>query len=302
MSTGRTSAPRPAPPRPRAPRRSAPRASAAGPEGPASDSGPRHWSRKLRGADASETRDDLRYMPASALRDASGVAERDARVASDAPASTSGATPRLMRVRRDRDNVTLVDDERLVVPYLAEALGGTHDEAREALSNLCDILPPMRDRVGVVGVPTLAALCGDLGALARRLAKLRALFPDPRCDVAAMVCASPHLLHEDVDGVIAPSLRALRDLFPDAGVDGAPGVDRMVQATPQLLDAAFAAAAIRALAVSLGVDEPDAATRIHRDPSLALGVESAAVRSRYSTSFDQTNVVKNRVVRRTGEG
>lgn len=85
-------------------------------------------------------------------------------------------------------------------------------------------------------------------------------------------------------------------------MDGAPGVDRMVQATPQLLDAAFAAAAIRALAVSLGVDEPDAATRIHRDPSLALGVESAAVRSRYSTSFDQTNVVKNRVVRRTGEG
>ena len=131
-----------------------------------------------------------------------------------------------MRVRRDRDNVTLVDDERLVVPYLAEALGGTHDEAREALSNLCDILPPMRDRVGVVGVPTLAALCGDLGALARRLAKLRALFPDPRCDVAAMVCASPHLLHEDVDGVIAPSLRALRDLFPDAGVDGAPEVLR----------------------------------------------------------------------------
>jgi len=36
---------------------------------------------------------------------------------------------------------------------------------------------------------------------------------------------------------------------------------------------------------------------VHKDPRLALRVESGAVRSRYSASFDQANVVANRVVK-----
>ena len=71
---------------------------------------PRHWSRKLRGAGSDVTSDDLRYMSAKVApsgNDAGGL----------------GAT--LIGVKRDRDNVTLVEDERFVLPFLAEALGVT---------------------------------------------------------------------------------------------------------------------------------------------------------------------------------
>ena len=44
-------------------------------------------------------------------------------------------------------------------------------------------------------------------------------------------------------------------------------------------------------------DSADAATRIHRNPRLALEVESASVRSRYSVAFDQGHVKANKVVR-----
>lgn len=137
-------------------------------------------------------------------------------------------------------------------------------------------------------------MCGDLPALSRRLVNLKALFPS--CDVADMVCASPHLLTEDLDDAIAPELAMLRALFPDAGSDGKPDVDRMVQAVPQLLDAAFAAAAVDALAATFGKTRAEAAAMVHAIPGLALRVESAAVRSRYSSSFDQRNVVRNKVV------
>ena len=41
----------------------------------------------------------------------------------------------------------------------------------------------------------------------------------------------------------------------------------------------------------------DAATRVHKNPRLALEVESASVRSKYSVAFDQTHVKANKVVR-----
>ena len=51
------------------------------------------------------------------------------------------------------------------------------------------------------------------------------------------------------------------------------------------------------LAASLGVSRQDAATRVHKNPRLALEVESASVRSKYSVAFDQTHVKANKVVR-----
>jgi hypothetical protein len=54
---------------------------------------------------------------------------------------------------------------------------------------------------------------------------------------------------------------------------------------------------VSALAVSLGVSHEDAATRVHKNPRLALEVESASVRSKYSVAFDQTHVKANKVVR-----
>jgi hypothetical protein len=244
----------------------------------------RHWSRKLDGAGRETTRDDLRYMSS----DGANRANVDPTL-----------TQRVMSVKRDRDNVTLVGDERLVLPFLADALGRSEEDARAAVEQLCALLPPMRARIGVVGVPALASMCADLPGLSRRLLRLRDLFPS--CDVGAMACASPHLLTGDLDG-FAANLTRLRDIFPEAGMDGKPDVDRMVQAVPQLLDADFAAAAVAAVATSTGTSRERAATAVHRDPRLALAVESAAVRSAYSASFDQGNVVRNKVVRRKDPG
>jgi hypothetical protein len=203
-------------------------------------------------------------------------------------------TPRLLSVKRDRDNVVLVGDERLVVPFLADALGVDDNEAASALHRLCDVLPAATKRLGLIGVPALARLCADLPGLSRRLIELESSFPN--CDVASMCVQSPWLLEESCDAVIRPSLEELREIFPEAGSDGKPDVDRMVRAVPQLLDASFAAAAVAALAASLGISKNQAATKIHANPRLALEVESAKIRSRYSTSFDQGHVKGNRVV------
>ena len=82
-------------------------------------------------------------------------------------------------------------------------------------------------------------------------------------------------------------------MFPTAGREGTPGVDRMVQACPQLLDVNFTRRAL----VELGRLYPEgdpADVRVHQVPRLVLQVESAHLRSRYSASFDQRHVVGNR--------
>ena len=150
----------------------------------------RHWSQKLRGATTETTRDDLRYMSSKA--------------ASAVNADNRSLSQRVLSVRRDRDNVILVADDRLVLPFLAEALKCDHDAAVALIDDLCSILPPMRKRLGAVGIPTLASMCSDLPGLSRRLLSLKALFPN--CDIFSMVCVSPHLLSDDLDEDIAPNL------------------------------------------------------------------------------------------------
>ena len=173
-------------------------------------------------------------------------------VAAGARDAGRGVTaPRLLSVERDRDNVVFVDDERLVTPLLADALGVDEREAARAFRRLCELYPAAKERAAAMGVPALARLCSDLPGLSRRLVALEALFPE--CDCAAMAASSPWLLELSADEVIRPSLEALQSLFPEAGKRGKPGVHRMVQAVPQLLDASFAARATEALAASLGV-------------------------------------------------
>ena len=145
-------------------------------------------------------------------------------------------------------------------PCPADALGCDAAAAADRLQHLCAVLPPLRPRLGAVGVPALASMCRDLPGLSRRLLDLRQMFPT--CDVGAMVCTSPFLLTEDTEA-IHDSLAALRRLFPNAGRDGKPGVERMVQAVPQLLDAAFAAAAVQAVAGSFGKTPAEAAEMVH---------------------------------------
>ena len=223
-------------------------------------------------------------------------------VAAGARDAGRGVTaPRLLSVERDRDNVVFVDDERLVTPFLADALGVDEREAARAFRRLCELYPAAKERAAAMGVISLALarLCSDLPGLSRRLVALEALFPE--CDCAAMAASSPWLLELSADEVIRPSLEALQSLFPEAGKRGKPGVHRMVQAVPQLLDASFAARATAALAASLGVSR-DARDAHPRNPRLALEVESASVRSRYSVAFDQAHVKANKVVQwREGE-
>lgn len=217
-------------------------------------------------------------------------------VAAGARDAERGVTaPRLLSVKRDRDNVVFVDDDRLLTPFLADALGVDEREASRVFRRLCEVYPAAKARAASMGVPALARLCSDLPGLSRRLVRLEALFPE--CDVAKMCATSPWLLELSADEVIRPSLEALQRLFPEAGEGNKPGVHRMVQAVPQLLDATFAERAVMALAASLGVSRQDAATRVHKNPRLALEVESASVRSKYSVAFDQAHVKANKVVR-----
>ena len=77
----------------------------------------------------------------------------------------------------------------------------------------------------------------------------------------------------------------------------------MVQAVPKLSGRVVRRVATAALAASLGVSRGSAATRRpSENPLLALEVESASVRSRYSVAFDQAHVKANQVVQwREGE-
>jgi hypothetical protein len=100
-----------------------------------------------------------------------------------------------------------------------------------------------------------------------------------------MLCANPFLLNVNLDDLRA-GLSALRELFPFAGEKGTPGVDRMAQAVPQLLDPAFSTRALEQLRRVYGIA---AADMVHRNPLLVLQVESKTLRSRYSNAYDQIN-------------
>jgi hypothetical protein len=234
-----------------------------------------HWSNKITGR--GETRDDLRYMDKGALK-------------------KLGKLPfNVQSVVRDRDNVTLVGDEALIGLFLADELGCSKEEATEQLQQLYKVLPALAgsekgEALRKVGVPRLASFCVDLPSLGIRIVQLKRLFSS--CDVDTMVCDNPFLLTDSLSDLCA-GLDALRELFPFAGENGTPSVDRMAQAVPQLLDPEFSRAAL----VKLGdVFGEGAADMVHRNPFLVLRVESASLRSRYSKSFDQRHVRANKVV------
>jgi len=101
----------------------------------------------------------------------------------------------------------------------------------------------------------------------------------------------------DVDhDALRRTLDELRALFPNAGKDGKPDVDRMAQAVPQILDVDFTRAALRAMKDSGAFgDDADPAELVHAVPSRILMVESAHLRSSFSPNFDQTHVRAGKV-------
>ena len=144
---------------------------------------------------------------------------------------------------------------------------------------------------------------------------MRKIFP--ACDVAEMASKNPKVYlsfsssgnsnsntsgndhDDDAEKEWQTEIEKLKDMFPFAGQNGLPGVDRMVQAVPQFLDSQFVQRSIQALIFSgVAKDEFDAKTKLHQNPRLVLNVESASNRSRFESAshFDQTNVKKNKVV------
>jgi len=155
-----------------------------------------------------------------------------------------------------------------------------------------------------------------LERVSSRLLSMRKIFP--ACDVAEMASKNPKVYlsfsssgnsvsntsNNDADDADAEKewqteIEKLKDMFPFAGQNGLPSVDRMVQAVPQFLDSQFVQRSIQALIFSgIAKDEFDAKTKLHQNPRLVLNVESASNRSRFESAshFDQTNVKKNKVV------
>ena len=239
---------------------------------------PNHWSEKLRNPRA-DTRDASRYM----TRD--GIASSDSKIA-------------LSSVYRDGDNVALTSPDALVLSFVADAaFDGDEDAARAAVERVEMLIPSLRaaGRKASTGAATLARWARDVDALCAALVSLRRALPS--CDVADFVLKTPRLLFDCDHDELKKTLDELRELFPNAGKDGKPDVDRMAQAVPQILDVEFTRAALRALRDSGAFGDADPAELVHAVPSRILMVESAHLRSSFSPNFDQTHVRAGKVAR-----
>jgi hypothetical protein len=265
-----------------------------------------HWSKKLQQKNSTETtRDDLRMMPKQYFDEKKTVT------------STANASfLKMQKVHRDRDTSIMVTNEQLQGEF-REELGEKILEdstTRSMRERLFLLLPSLRvnsannERL----VEDLLVRVG-LERVSSRLLSMRRIFPV--CDVAEMASKNPKVYlsfsssgnsnsntsddDKDAENEWQTEIEKLKDMFPFAGQNGLPGVDRMVQAVPQFLDSQFVQRSIQALIFSgVAKDEFDAKTKLHQNPRLILNVESASNRSRFESAshFDQTNVKKNKVV------
>eukprot|EP00959_Pyramimonas_sp_CCMP1952_P382616 8017266-Pyramimonas_sp.AAC.1 len=189
--------------------------------------------------------------------------------------------------REEKRNQPKKQRDTTIIILLADRLGCSEHRAAERLQQLLKVLPALDSRdefLGNIGVEGLAKYCDDIPGLVRRLVHLKNLFPT--CDVDILACGNPFLLTDDLSNVSSGLDTLNKELFPFAGEKGTPGVDRMAQAVPQLLDPSFAKAALTRLECTFG---SEAADMVHRNPLLVLQVESRTLRSRYSKAFDQIN-------------
>jgi len=262
-----------------------------------------HWSEKLkRGrrreksttAESEDTRDELRMMPKDYFRSE----KRNAHV-------------NMQEVHRDRDTSILVTDAQLEREFRDENDGPMTER-------LLVLLPSLRSANSSANneglVEDLLFRVG-LERVSSRLLTMRKLFPT--CDVAEMATKNPKVYlkfsgNGDTNGDDEKDEREwqleiekLERMFPFAGQNGLPNVQRMVQAVPQILDSEFVERSVDSLIFSgLAKDAADARTKLHQNPRLILHVESAHNRSRFESAshFDQTNVKRNKVVYDTKNG
>jgi hypothetical protein len=276
-----------------------------------------HWSKKLQQKYSAETtRDDLRMMPKQYFDEKKNEKKKKEKTVT----STENASfLKMQKVHRDRDTSIMVTDEQLQREF-REELGEKNLEdstTRSMRERLFLLLPSLRENSANNKrlVEDLLVRVG-LERVSSRLLYMRKIFP--ACDVAEMASKNPKVYlsfsssgnsnsntsnNDDDDDAAEKEwqteIEKLKDMFPFAGQNGLPSVDRMVQAVPQFLDSQFVQRSIQALIFSgIAKDEFDAKTKLHQNPRLVLNVESASNRSRFESAshFDQTNVKKNKVV------
>ena len=271
-----------------------------------------HWSKKLQQKYSAETtRDDLRMMPKQYFDE-----KKNEKKKKTVTSTENASFLKMQKVHRDRDTSIVVTDEQLQREF-REELGEKNLEdstTRSMRERLFLLLPSLRENSANNErlVEDLLVRVG-LERVSSRLLSMRKIFP--ACDVAEMASKNPKVYlsfsssgnsnsntsndDEDAENEWQTEIEKLKDMFPFAGQNGLPGVDRMVQAVPQFLDSQFVQRSIQALIFSgVAKDEFDAKTKLHQNPRLILNVESASNRSRFESAshFDQTNVKKNRVV------
>ena len=217
----------------------------------------------------------------------------------------------MQEVHRDRDTSILVTDAQLEREFRDENDGPMTER-------LLVLLPSLRSANSSANneglVEDLLFRVG-LERVSSRLLTMRKLFPT--CDVAEMATKNPKVyLKFSGDGETNGDdekderewqleIEKLERMFPFAGQNGLPNVQRMVQAVPQILDSEFVERSVDSLIFSgLAKDAADAKTKLHQNPRLILHVESAHNRSRFESAshFDQTNVKRNKVVYDTKNG
>ena len=265
-----------------------------------------HWSEKLKrgseeknnfGGRRSSTRDELRMMPKDYFR----CSEK-----------RNNAQVNMQEVHRDRDTSILVTDAQLEREFRDENDGPMTERLLVLLPSLRSSANSSANNEGLV--EDLLFRVG-LERVSSRLLTMRKLFPT--CDVAEMATKNPKVyLKFSGDGETNGDdekderewqleIEKLERMFPFAGQNGLPNVQRMVQAVPQILDSEFVERSVDSLIFSgLAKDAADAKTKLHQNPRLILHVESAHNRSRFESAshFDQTNVKRNKVVYDTKNG
>ena len=269
-----------------------------------------HWSEKLKrgrrrreksttteGESEDNTRDELRMMPKDYFR----CSEK-----------RNNAQVNMQEVHRDRDTSILVTDAQLEREFRDENDGPMTERLLVLLPSLRSSANSSANNEGLV--EDLLFRVG-LERVSSRLLTMRKLFPT--CDVAEMATKNPKVyLKFSCDGETNGDdekderewqleIEKLERMFPFAGQNGLPNVQRMVQAVPQILDSEFVERSVDSLIFSgLAKDAADAKTKLHQNPRLILHVESAHNRSRFESAshFDQTNVKRNKVVYDTKNG
>jgi hypothetical protein len=224
----------------------------------ADEGSPYHWSRKLK--DSATPLEEA--SPQRLAKDLQGDLlasqprkEKKKKQQQQQQQAKAAVGTKQVGIVRDRDTHTLVGDERLVLPFLAEAMGVHEGAAEQALEDVLRILPTLRGRVRTLKVSRLAKLAAQPAALAARVTALKVIFPD--ADVGVLAAAAPEVLCEDekpIEAIRAARRRAEQLLGLPR--EGAPSVGALFAAQPTALDPAMLEAGLREVARLFSVDDP----------------------------------------------